>query len=46
MGLNVDVITGFFADTPTSLLQEPILVDTSVEGVGGAEGGDPPLRGK
>lgn len=29
------------ADTPTSLLQEPILVDTSVER---AEGGDPPPR--
>ncbi|XP_065933547.1 GTPase-activating protein and VPS9 domain-containing protein 1 isoform X4 [Magallana gigas] len=29
------------ADTPTSLLQEPILVDTSVEE---AEGGDPPPR--
>lgn len=36
-------LIGFNADTPTSLLQEPILVDTSVEE---AEGGDPPPRGK
>ena len=32
----------YFVDTPTSLLQEPALIDVSVEG---AEGGNPLPKG-